>query len=289
MCDSVSREFGAVQCTGGLFLTRIRMASFPCEICLLNFGSASILDLHHSLVHKNPNDNLDLIPISHESGMKAYNLENKEKLCESSTDSRKIILDKRTEKFDNCDVKVHKCQYCDKTFTRTFNKPVHERIHTGEKPFQCQFCGKRFVSKRYQREHEQRIHATVATTESTQSLTKDVSEIVENDSLEMANDYPLQAENEHVQISKCQKGTSRFEISANKALVKKSYKCQFCNKTFTRSYNKSTHEQIHTGEKPYQCQFCAKRFICKRYQREHEQRIHATVTTTESTQSLTKK
>lgn len=39
------------------------------------------------------------------------------------------------------------CQHCNSRFTTSAARTVHERIHTGERPFECPTCSKSFTSK----------------------------------------------------------------------------------------------------------------------------------------------
>ena len=52
--------------------------------------------------------------------------------------------------------KPYKCKYCGGVFRRRQYMLKHEMLHTGEKPFICQICGKGFVQKCNQMSHEQK-------------------------------------------------------------------------------------------------------------------------------------
>ncbi|EFO96145.1 hypothetical protein CRE_14513 [Caenorhabditis remanei] len=55
--------------------------------------------------------------------------------------------------------KRHECKVCHKTFTRPFVLRRHEVVHTGEKPFECDFCGSRFSQNSSLNLHLRTIHA----------------------------------------------------------------------------------------------------------------------------------
>ena len=40
-----------------------------------------------------------------------------------------------------------KCKHCPKIFGSTSQLEIHERVHTGEKPFSCEICGRGFASE----------------------------------------------------------------------------------------------------------------------------------------------
>lgn len=53
----------------------------------------------------------------------------------------------------------------------------------------------------------------------------------------------------------------------------KIYKCEFCNKKFSRSWNYQRHVLIHSGRKPHKCEVCGKAFVLAAHLKIH-MRIH---------------
>ena len=49
--------------------------------------------------------------------------------------------------------KPYSCDSCDKKFVRSFELTRHKRLHSGEKPYSCKYCKNRF-----RLQHECAVH-----------------------------------------------------------------------------------------------------------------------------------
>ncbi|KAF4956097.1 hypothetical protein FGADI_4038 [Fusarium gaditjirri] len=53
------------------------------------------------------------------------------------------------------------------------------------------------------------------------------------------------------------------------------YKCQFCNRAFSRSEHRSRHERSHTKERPFKCMKCRSTFVRRDLLLRHDRTVHA--------------
>ncbi|CAK7568150.1 MAG: hypothetical protein SEPTF4163_006133 [Sporothrix epigloea] len=59
------------------------------------------------------------------------------------------------------------------------------------------------------------------------------------------------------------------------AAPERKYKCQFCNRAFSRSEHRSRHERSHTKERPFKCMKCRSTFVRRDLLLRHDRTVHA--------------
>uniref|UniRef100_A0A8C6U0Q6 C2H2-type domain-containing protein n=1 Tax=Neogobius melanostomus TaxID=47308 RepID=A0A8C6U0Q6_9GOBI len=171
---------------------------------------------------------------------------------------------------DRKKAKRHMCSDCGKRYRTGSKLRIHERTHTGERPFRCTVCQKDFTAKRYLNQH-MGIHTEERPFKCT---------VCEKGYLKQSN------LNEHM---KSHSGEKPFECTVcEKRFITKSnltehmrthtgerpFKCAVCTKDFTYLTNLNRHARTHTREKPFRCTVCGKSFITNSNLNEH-MRIHS--------------
>uniref|UniRef100_A0A673AG06 Zinc finger and BTB domain containing 41 n=1 Tax=Sphaeramia orbicularis TaxID=375764 RepID=A0A673AG06_9TELE len=156
--------------------------------------------------------------------------------------------------------KTLKCPKCEKTFDRAGKYESHTRVHTGEKPFQCEICLQRYSTKSNLTVHQKK-HASDAPFQKKEHKCPFCNKL--HASKKTLAKHVRRFHPDHIQ-----------EFLAKRKRKSEGWKCAICLKTFTRRPHLQEHMILHTQERPFKCTFCDEYFKSRFARLKHQEKFH---------------
>lgn len=138
VCDTCNRIFTRKYSLKRHIKTMHNHGSLPfkCDSCNAAFSRRDMLDSHKGRVHSN-----NPLPFKCDSCQKTF--------------SSISTLNRHTKSLhSDTDTMVVGCDVCGKTFRRNDCLIRHKRVHSGNKPFECEICHKKFAYKQNRNIHQ---------------------------------------------------------------------------------------------------------------------------------------
>ncbi|XP_028272028.1 zinc finger protein 62 homolog isoform X2 [Parambassis ranga] len=185
---------------------------------------------------------------------------------------QQVIVKKESTLSSHSDVKLSKrrkrftCPHCDKQFKFRHRFKQHMLFHTGEKPFHCNMCPRKFHISQALKTHIKRIHRgpmSYSDTNGDVTWTKPLDKLEDNKAgLSHLRKYTSQ----EINHKKVEKNCSTDENTKWQTMGTRSpvgFTCLLCQKILKHRCMLIEHYRIHTGERPITCASCPAKFRTK--------------------------
>ncbi|KAL1279822.1 hypothetical protein QQF64_014422 [Cirrhinus molitorella] len=156
--------------------------------------------------------------------------------------------------------KTLKCPKCDKIFDRIGKYESHTRVHTGEKPFQCDICLQCYSTKSNLTVHKKKH---------------------DSDSPIQKKEHKCPFCNKlHASKKTLSRHVKRFhpdhlqEFLTQKKKKSEGWKCDICHKSFSRRPHLEEHMILHSQDKPFKCAYCDDYFKSRFARLKHQEKFH---------------
>ncbi|TSL47734.1 Zinc finger and BTB domain-containing protein 41 [Bagarius yarrelli] len=156
--------------------------------------------------------------------------------------------------------KTLKCPKCDKTFDRVGKYESHTRVHTREKPFQCDVCLQRYSTKSNLTVHKKK-HAADAPVQRKEHKCPFCSKL--HASRKTLSKHVKRFHPDHMQ-----------EFLNMRKRKSEGWKCDICHKSFTRRPHLEEHMILHSQHRPFKCAYCDEFFKSRFARLKHQEKFH---------------